>query len=159
VRILRATATFATWRPRRLEIRSKASRSGPPPRAACWAASTSAQRSAALLAQAPLGALVALLGQELAERGITASSYPQTDQRAIPASARLHDAIVRQKLVLPSDPELRRHAANAVARSKPRGWRIEAPDRSSNVDGVVALMMALDRFENQPQPARLVGWL
>jgi phage terminase large subunit-like protein len=63
-----------------------------------------------------------------------------------------HDAIVRQKLVLPDDPELRQHADNAIARHKPRGWRIEAPDRSSNVDGVVALMMALDRFENQPEP-------
>jgi len=101
----------------------------------------------------------AQLGQELAERGITASSYPQTDQRAIPGSARLHDAIVRQKLLLPDDPELRQHAANAIARHKPRGWRIEAPYRSSNVDGMVALMMALDRFENQPEPTRLLGWL
>jgi phage terminase large subunit-like protein len=95
----------------------------------------------------------------LAERGITASSYPQTDQRVIPASARLRDAIVQQKLVLPEDPELRQHSANAIARHKPRGWRIEAPDRSSNVDGIVALMMALDRFENQPEPTRLLGWL
>ena len=99
------------------------------------------------------------LGQELAERGITASSYPQTDPRTIPASARLRDAIVRQKLVLPDDPELRRHAANAIARQKPRGWKIEAPDRSSNVDGITALMMALDRFENQPAPVRLLGYL
>jgi hypothetical protein len=28
-----------------------------------------------------------------------------------------------------------------------------------NVDGVVALCMALDRFEHQPEPVRLVGWL
>jgi phage terminase large subunit-like protein len=61
--------------------------------------------------------------------------------------------------VLPDDPELRQHSANAIARHKPRGWRIEAPDRSSNVDGIVALMMALDRFENQPEPTRLLGWL
>jgi phage terminase large subunit-like protein len=99
------------------------------------------------------------LGQELAERGLTASSYPQTDVRTIPASQRLRDAIVRQRLVLPDDPELRQHAANAIARQKPRGWRIEAPDRSSNVDAIVALMMALDRLENQSTPTRLVGWL
>jgi phage terminase large subunit-like protein len=77
----------------------------------------------------------------------------------IPASARLRDAIVQHKLVLPDNPELRQHAANAIARHKPRGWRIEAPDRSSNVDGIVAPMMALDRFENQPEPTRLLGWL
>jgi phage terminase large subunit-like protein len=101
----------------------------------------------------------AQLGAELAERGITASSFPQTDQRMIPASSRLRDAIVRGKLVLPDDAELRRHAANAVARQKARGWRIEAPDRSSNVDAVISLAMALDRFENQPQAPRLIGWL
>ena len=77
----------------------------------------------------------------------------------IPASTRLRDAIVRERLVLPDDPELRRHAANAVARHKPRGWRIEAPDRSANVDAIIALAMALDRFENQPEPTRLLGWL
>lgn len=61
--------------------------------------------------------------------------------------------------MLPDDPELRRHAANAIARQKPRGWKIEAPDRSSNVDGITAQMMALDRFENQPQAPKLIGWL
>jgi hypothetical protein len=50
-------------------------------------------------------------------------------------------------------------AANGVARQKPRGWKIEAPDRSSNVDGITALMMALDRLENQPEPVKLIGWL
>lgn len=79
--------------------------------------------------------------------------------RTIPASARLRDAIVREKLVLPNDPELHRQAANAIARSKPRGWKIEAPDRSSNIDGIVALMMGLDRLENQPEPVKLLGWL
>lgn len=99
------------------------------------------------------------LGQELAERGITASSYPQTDVRTIPASARLRDAIVRQQVVLPDDPELRRHAANAIARQKTRGWKIEAPDRSSNVDAIVPMMMALDRLENRPKPVKLLGCL
>jgi phage terminase large subunit-like protein len=99
------------------------------------------------------------LGAELAERGITASAYPQSDSRMIPASTRLRDAIVRERLVLPDDPELRVHAANAIARHKPRGWRIEAPDRSSNIDAIIALTMCLDRFENQPEPTRLLGWL
>lgn len=99
------------------------------------------------------------LGQELAERGITASSYPQTDVRTIPASARLRDAIVRQQVVLPDDHELRRHAANAIARQKTRGWKIEAPDRSSNVDAIVPMMMALDRLENRPEPVKLLGCL
>jgi hypothetical protein len=47
----------------------------------------------------------------------------------------------------------------SIACQKSRGWRIEAPDRTSHVDGIVALMMALDRLENRPAPTRLVGWL
>jgi hypothetical protein len=43
--LARDIATFATCRPRRFPIRSKLSRSGPPPRWVCWAASTSAHRS------------------------------------------------------------------------------------------------------------------
>ena len=77
----------------------------------------------------------------------------------IPASTRPRDAVVRERLVLPDDLELRRHAANTIARHKPRGWRIEAPDRSANVDGIIALTMCLDRLENQPEPIRLLGWL
>jgi hypothetical protein len=33
----------------------------------------------------------------------------------------------------------------AVARHSRRGWRLEKPDRSTNIDAVVALAMAVDR--------------
>lgn len=54
---------------------------------------------------------------------------------------------------------LRQHAADAIAKSKTRGWRIDAPDRATNIDAIIALAMALDRFENQPEPVKLLGWL
>jgi hypothetical protein len=32
-------------------------------------------------------------------------------------------------------------------------------DRSSKIDAVVALAMAVDRHAYQPEPAQLLGWL
>ena len=65
----------------------------------------------------------------------------------IPASQRLYQAIVEQQLALPDDLELAKHAADAVARHSRRGWRLDTPHarRPINIDGVVALAMALDR--------------
>ena len=97
---------------------------------------------------------------ELAERGVRCSAFPQTDQRMIPASQGLHRAIVEQRLTLPADDTLAQHAANAVAKQSRRGWRIDRPSRSAgeNIDAVIALAMAFDRFENQPTPLEVVGW-
>ena len=76
----------------------------------------------------------------------------------VPASQRLRDAIVDRRLVLPDDPTLALHAANAVQRHGRRRWRLERPDRSSPVDSLVALCMASERAEHRPEPVRLLGW-
>ena len=39
-----------------------------------------------------------------------------TDVRTIPASARLHSAIVEQRITLLDDPELAKRAADAIAK-------------------------------------------
>jgi phage terminase large subunit-like protein len=98
----------------------------------------------------------AQIGQELAERGVRVSAFPQHDARMIPASQRLYDAIVERRLVHPDDPQLNRHVAAAVAR---HGRRLDKAARADKIDAVVALAMALDRLENQPEPVRLLGWL
>ena len=77
----------------------------------------------------------------------------------IPASARLHAAVVEQRLTLPSDPELARHASDAIARHSRRGWRIDKPNGRVQIDGIIALCMAVDRHANRPAPAELLGWV
>jgi hypothetical protein len=77
----------------------------------------------------------------------------------IPASARLHAAIVEQRLTLPDDPELARHASEAIARHSRRGWRIDKPNPRTNIDAVIALAMAVERAEAKPEPVELLGWL
>ncbi len=77
----------------------------------------------------------------------------------IPASQRLYDAVINQRITVPDLPELAQHAAGAVAKHSRRGWRIDRPNPRVGIDGITALMMALDRLENRPAPVELVGWL
>jgi hypothetical protein len=77
----------------------------------------------------------------------------------IPASARLHAAIVEKRPTLPDDTEFARHASEAVARHNRRGWRIDKPKPRSNIDAVIALATAVQRAERRPEPVELLGWL
>lgn len=97
---------------------------------------------------------------ELDARGVRTVKFPQTDERMIPASARLHRAVVERRLVLPADPTLAQHAANAVARHGRRGWRIDRPSRTAgdNIDTIVALAMAVDRAEHRSGDLQVVGY-
>ena len=75
--------------------------------------------------------------QELEREGMLVVAFPQHDARMIPASARLHAAVVEQRLTLPDAPELARHASDAI----------------------IALAMAVERAEHRPEPVELLGWL
>ncbi len=99
------------------------------------------------------------LAQELERERLTVTAFPQSDSRMIPASARLHRAVVEKRLTVPDDEELRAQVANTIARHGRRGWRLDKPSLDTPNDAVIALCMALEALENQPEPARVVGWL
>jgi phage terminase large subunit-like protein len=99
------------------------------------------------------------MAQEWEQRGITAVEFPQSDARMIPACERLYDAIVQQRLVHSDDPDLNRHVHAAVARHTRRGWRLEKPDRTTNIEAAVALAMAVQAHAYQPETVELLGWL
>jgi phage terminase large subunit-like protein len=101
------------------------------------------------------------LASEFEQRGLLVSSYPQTDVRMMPASARLHAAILERRLVHPDDPRLNAHVHAGIARHSRRGWRIDRPGTAAGeqVDGLIALAMALDRCEQKPAPMAFLGWL
>ena len=77
----------------------------------------------------------------------------------IPASSALYDAVVEKRLVHPDDPALNAHVAAAVAKNSRRGWRLDQAPGGGNIDGVVALAMAVERAAEPPQEVKLVGWL
>jgi hypothetical protein len=77
----------------------------------------------------------------------------------IPASARLHAAVVEGRLQLPDVAELHQHAANTIARHGRRGWRLDKPDARTPTDAIIALCMAVEAVENRPEPARVLGFV
>ncbi len=97
--------------------------------------------------------------QELEREGLTVVAFPQHDARMIPASARLHAAIVERRLTLPDDPRLGRHASDAITRHSRRGWRIDEPNPRTNIYAMIALAMAVKRAEYRAEPVEVLGWL
>jgi phage terminase large subunit-like protein len=99
------------------------------------------------------------LAAELERERVLTTAFPQSDSRMIPASARLHAAVVEKRLQLPDLPELHAHAANTIARHSRRGWRLDRPDGRTPNDAIIALAMAVDAVENRPEPARVLGFV
>jgi len=87
------------------------------------------------------------------------TQFPQTDVRMVPASDRLYQAVTQQRLTLPDNDELRQHMANTIARHNRRGWRLDEPSLDTPNDSIIALAMALDGLESQPEPVQVLGWL
>jgi hypothetical protein len=58
-----------------------------------------------------------------------------------------------------ANEELRQHMANTIARHNRRGWRLDKPSLEQPNDSIIALCMALEALENQPEPVEVIGWL
>lgn len=101
----------------------------------------------------------AAIAAELEREGLLVTQFAQQDARMVPASAGLYDAIVHKRVVLPDDPILATHAANAIARHSRRGWRIDRPPSRPHIDAIIALAMCVDIATHRPEPVKLLGWL
>ncbi len=97
---------------------------------------------------------------ELEREGLPVIAFPQSNVRMVPASEQLYAAVKEGRLEHPNDPDLNRHLAAVVARQTERGPRLDKAKSRHEIDGAVALAMAIDRAEAPaPEPARLLGWL
>lgn len=97
--------------------------------------------------------------QELEAERVPVVAFPQNDTRLVPSSLRLHAAITEGRLTLPDGPELASYAAHAIAKHSRRGWRLDEAGRTDNIDGIIALAMAVERAEHRPDPVQVIGWL
>ena len=86
-------------------------------------------------------------------------SFPQSHARMVPASERLHSAVVEKRLRHRGEPDLAKHVAGTIAKQTGRGWRLEKSERQAQIDALIALAMAVERAEARPAPVRLLGWL
>ena len=46
-----------------------------------------------------------------------------------------------------------------ASRHNRRGWRLDKPSLEQPNDSIIALCMALEAMENQPEPVQVLGWL
>ena len=101
--------------------------------------------------------VVGYLTEAWEQRGLQVVEYPQTDQRLVPATDRLHRAVTEGRLTHPNDPQLNAHLEGSMLRDTRRGVRIDKRPGHNN-DGVVALLMAVDRAEQPVFKPVFVGW-
>ena len=95
------------------------------------------------------------------ERGLRVSVFPMNDPMIVPASQLLYDTIIEQRLRHPDDPVLNQHVANAIAKHKPRGWRIAKQDDRHNIDAVISLCIAVNLHARRepPKPEPNIVWV
>lgn len=89
--------------------------------------------------------------EKLAGEGLAMVEYPQTDQRMVPASQALFEAIINREVAHNGDAAQKRHIQNVTPDQRERGWRISKPRGSGKkIDFAVALAIAV---WNSQQPA------
>jgi hypothetical protein len=76
----------------------------------------------------------------------------------VPASDRLY-RIVGKRITLSDNEEATSARSRRDRQAQPPRWRIDKANRADNVDGIVALCMALESAEAKPEPVELLGWL
>lgn len=88
------------------------------------------------------------MAQELSDLGFLMVEWPQTDQRMIPATETMWNAIVRDnRLRHNGDTILRKHMMAAVAEETGRGIRVTKKKATRPNDACIASLMAVHRAE------------
>lgn len=102
--------------------------------------------------------VVGYLTEKWEQRGLIVVEYPQFDSRLVPATDRLHRAVSERRLTHPDDPALNRHLDGSMLRDTRRGVRLDKRPGQKN-DGMIALLLAVDRAEQPEHAATLLGFV
>lgn len=83
--------------------------------------------------------------QELEGRGLLMVEFPMTNQRTVPACARLLEAVNRGEIVHNGDPVFESHVQSGAVRETERGWRISKGRTNQvgtgKIDALIALLL------------------
>ncbi len=93
--------------------------------------------------------VVGLLSERWEQRGLTVSEWPQFDSRVCPATERLIRVVNAGGIVHGNHAKLNEHVEGSMLRDTRRGPRLDKR-KGRNNDGIVGVLMALDRLEHQP---------
>lgn len=81
--------------------------------------------------------------QQLSDEGLLMIEFPMTNERTVPASSRLYEAIVGGEIVHDGDPVLAAHVAAGATKETERGWRLAKGKVNRAIDALIALMIGL----------------
>jgi phage terminase large subunit-like protein len=85
--------------------------------------------------------------QQLSDEGLLMIEFPMTNERTVPASSRLYEAIVGGRIVHDGDPVLAAHVAAGATKETERGWRLSKSKPKRAIDALIALMIGLPSVE------------
>jgi phage terminase large subunit-like protein len=98
---------------------------------------------------------------ELSDGGLLCLEFPMTNERTVPACARLLEAVNRRELVHDGDPILQAHVEAGVIRQTERGWRLskgKAAQEGGKIDLLIALLLAFTQAGGEA-PTVAVDWI
>ena len=73
--------------------------------------------------------------------------FPMTNERTVPASSRLYEAVQAGRLVHDGDPVLTAHVKAGSTRDTERGWRLAKGKAKRPIDALMALLIAFPQAD------------
>ncbi|GAC1406097.1 MAG: terminase large subunit [Mycobacterium sp.] len=96
--------------------------------------------------------------QMLSDEGLLMLEFPMTNERTVPASTRLYEAIVDRRLVHDGDPVLSAHVAAGAIKETERGWRLAKGKARRPIDGLIALLVGFSQADIAGDQSFGVDW-
>lgn len=97
-------------------------------------------------------AQIAWVAEDLEDEFPNLFDWPQSNERMVPATQSLYEAIIDGRLAHDGDPVLGRHMKAAKVKTiGGRGQRLVKSEKGRKVDGAVALVMAMGVMEKRPE--------
>lgn len=96
--------------------------------------------------------------QVLSDEGLMMVEFPMTNERTVPASARLYEAVVAGRIAHDGDPILTAHVNAGTIRDTERGWRLSKGKARRAIDALIALMVAFS-LADKPAESYGIAWL
>lgn len=85
--------------------------------------------------------------QMLSDEGLLMVEFPMTNERTVPASSRLYEAVQAGRLVHDGDPVLTAHVKAGSTRDTERGWRLAKGKAKRPIDALMALLIAFPQAD------------
>lgn len=87
--------------------------------------------------------------QQLSDEGLLMIEFPLSNERTVPASARLYEAVTGGEIVHNGDSVFAAHVEAGAVKQTERGWRLTKSKAKKQNDALIALMVAFQTMSQQ----------